>query len=511
MTARRPVVVDLFCGTGGMSVGIKQALGRSPVAAVNHSPQAIAAHLRNHPETKHFTEDIFAVRPLVAAAGREIDLLALAPDCTHHSRAKGGKPRDNKSRSLAWVTLDWLRDVRPRIVLLENVPEFEAWGPLYPSDHPNPKLRDRPIPERRGETFREFVASIRSCGYHVDWRCLVAADFGAPTSRKRLFLVARRDGLPIVWPTPTHGPGRAQPWRTAAECIDWSVPCPSIFTRKRPLAEATQRRIAAGLVRYVLENPSPYIVCLTHGGRLERGDEPLRTVTTANGGERAVVAPVLVQTGYGERQGQAPRCLDVEAPLGTIVAGGNKHAVVAAWLAKHYSGEVGQGATRPLGTITAIDHHSLVAAHLTPFYGSATSGKPIDAPHPTVTTGGGRGGGHSALVAAFLTKYYGEGSTSQGVDEPLHTIVTKARFGLVTVQIAGEEYAVVDIGMRMLTPRELARAQGFPEDYLLTGTKAQQIAGIGNSVCPPIAEAIVRSLFRDVEMPEVQTSLWGAA
>lgn len=254
---------------------------------------------------------------------------------------------------------------------------------------------------------------------------------------------------------------------------------------------------------------------LTHGGRLYDSGEPLRTITTANGGEHAVVSPVvapmLVQTGYGERAGQAPRCLDIEAPLGTVVAGGAKHALVAAFLAKHYGGVVGQDLERPLGTITTIDHHSLVAAHITKFHGSALAGSPVDAPLPTVTAGGGRGGGHAGLVAAFLTKWYSGGGTSQPMTAPVGTVTTHDRFGLVTVDIAGEPWAVVDIGLRMLQPRELARAQGFPDHYVLTGTKAEQIERIGNSVCPPVVEALVRAQFEGVEMPDLQPSLWEAA
>lgn len=537
---RRPVVIDLFAGGGGASEGIRRALGRCPVVAVNHNPAAIAMHAANHPSTLHLVESVFNVRPKATAAGREIDLLWASPDCTHFSRAKGAVPRSKEIRSLAWVVVDWAREVRPRIIMLENVPEFATWGPLDDDG--------LPIRERAGETFLEFIRALEVQGYAVEWRSLVAADYGAPTTRKRLFLVARRDGLPIRWPEPTHGPRRAHPHRSAAECIDWSIPCPSIFERRKPLAEATQRRIAEGLWRYVLgPNARPFLVGLTHGGRLYDVDEPLRTVTTANGGEFAavspmvapvvvanntnnvarpvtapvptvttggrnmLVSPVLIQAGYGERAGQAPRVLDVNAPLGTVVAGGGKHALVAAWLAKHYGGVVGHGVDRPIGTVTAIDHHSLVAAHLTKFHGSALAGSPVDAPHPTITAGGGKGGGHAGLVAAFLTKFYSQGGRSQAADRPLDTVVSKARFGLVTVDLDGEPWAVVDIGLRMLQPRELARAQGFADSYVLTGTKAQQIERIGNSVCPPVVEALVRAQFDGVDLPVSQPTLWEAA
>lgn len=479
------IAVDLFAGGGGASLGIQQA-GLEVVLAVNHDEHAITMHAANHPDTIHMREDVFAVDPQRAACGRlrrgSVDLLWLSPSCTHHSRAKGGVPRSEQLRSLAWVGVEWARTIAPRVIALENVPEFSTWGPLGDDG--------LPVRERTGETFRDLVSALRLAGYAVEWRTLNAADYGAPTARKRLFLVARRDGHPIVWPTPTHGPGRSQPWRTAAECIDWSVPVPSIFGRSKPLAEATERRIAEGLRRYVLTAARPFIVCLTHGARLESCDEPLRTTTAAPRGERVLVAPTLVQTGYGERAGQSPRALDIGAPLGTVVAGGAKHGLVAAFIAKHYGGVVGHGIDRPLGTITAQDHHSLIAAHITKFYGTST-GSLMGDPLPTVT-GGGQ---HAGLVAAFLLKYYGQGGQWSGLDEPMHTLVTKARMGLVTVTIGGEEYAVVDIGLRMLTPRELARAQGFPDSYLLTGTKTQQIARIGNSVCPPVARAVVEAQF----------------
>ena len=449
--------VDLFAGGGGASRGIELALDRSPFLAVNHDPHAIEMHALNHPGTDHRCESVFDVDPIEACSGKRVDALWASPDCTHHSRAKGGKPVKKDIRGLAWVVTDWAEKVRPRLIFLENVPEFEQWGPLH-EDGPR---KDRPIKARRGETFRRWVQSIEALGYVVEWRALVACDYGAPTTRKRLYLVARRDGLPIVWPEPTHGPGLI-PYRTAAECIDWSIPCPSIFTRKRPLAEKTMARIAAGVKRYVLDADPPYIAPA-----------------------EAMLSPALVQVGYGERKGQAPRCLNIHAPLGTVVAGGSKHALVAAFLAKHNRGAVGQDVRDPMHTITATDTKAVVAAHLTKFYGTST-GSPADGPVPTVTATGQ----HLGLVSAFIAKYYGQGVGS-GADEPLHTVTTKDRFGLVTVTVQGEKYAIVDIGMRMLQPRELARAQGFEDDYILTGTKTQQVARIGNSVCPPVARALV--------------------
>ena len=518
MNAGRAMMIDLFAGGGGASHGIELATGRSPDVAVNHNAAAIAMHAANHPDSIHLQEDVFAVDPAATCAGRDVRLLWASPDCTHFSRAKGGTPRDGKIRGLAWVIVDWAAAVRPSVMCMENVPEFQTWGPLCDDNRP-----DR---SRSGETFREFIGALEQLGYVVEWRVLVAADYGSPTTRKRLFLVARCDGLPIRWPAPTHGPGRAQPWRTAAECIDWTIPCPSIFERSKPLAPATERRIAEGIRRFVLENPRPFIVNLTHGGRLESLDDPFKTITGAHRGEKAVIAPIimpnntnnvphsaeepvptittgnrnflvapcLIQTGYGERTGQAPRVLDLEAPLGTVVGGGAKHGLVAAFLAKHNGGArggaIGQDASGPMHTVTAHDTKTVIAAHLTKFYGTST-GADLRDPMPTVSAGGGKGGGHAALVAAFLIKYYGSGGQWSEASAPLDTIVSKARMGLVEVVIEGEPYVVADIGMRMLQPRELARAQGFPDSYILTGSKADQIARIGNSVCPQVAHAVV--------------------
>jgi DNA (cytosine-5)-methyltransferase 1 len=448
--------VDLFAGAGGWSHGWREATGVEPLVAVNHCAHAVHLHRLNHPATEHFLEDVWSVDPATAVAGRRVDWLHGSPDCTHFSRAKGGKPREQKIRGLAWVLVDWARAARPRFLSIENVAEFETWGPL--------DATGQPIRDRAGETFREFVAALRGLGYAVDWRVLCAADFGAPTIRRRLFLVARRDGQPIRWPEPTHAdPSKRdlfsaglQPWRTAAECIDWSIPCPSIFGRKRPLAPATCRRIAAGIVRFVLQ------------GR-----------------------PFLVQTGYGERRGQAPRVLDLEQPLGTVVAGGAKHALVAAFLQQNFTGMVGKPLRVPVPTITARDHHSLVAAHLTTIdqQGNVTGGNgAAAAPMSTITTKS-----RHAVVAAFLTQYYGTGGQHSRVDAPMPAVVTRARHGLVTVEIDGVDYAIADIGLRMLEPRELARAQGFPDSYVLEGTKAEQIARIGNSVVPQVAAAIVRA------------------
>jgi DNA (cytosine-5)-methyltransferase 1 len=505
------IVVDNFAGGGGTSEGVARALGRPVSIAVNHDPIAIAMYRANHPETRTYCQDIFAVKPREVCGSRRCRVAWFSPDCTHHSRAKGKKPRETGRRALANVVIDWAEEVRPDVIILENVEEFEDWGPL--------DERGYPIKARAGEDFRAWLARLVALGYRVEYRSLVAANYGTPTTRKRLFLIARCDGLPIVWPEPTHGRGCPNPWRPAAEVIDWAEPCPSIFLSaeegralgiRRPLADATLRRIAAGLWKYVMTAAEPFIVPVTHQGdqRVHSTLDPLRTVTGAHRGELALVAPTLIQTGYGERKGQAPRALDLQQPLGTVVAGGSKHALVAAFIAKHYGGgqrgrlTPGSPAQLPLGTVTARDHNAVVAAWLTKFYGTAGAGSGISMPVPTVLTGSDRGGGHIAKVAAFLTKYYSGGKSAaqaqqQSLFAPLHTVTTRDRFGLV--EIYGDTYEIRDIGMRMLRPGELFRAQGFREDYDITCervlgrplTKTEQTSLAGNSVPPQLSEALV--------------------
>jgi DNA (cytosine-5)-methyltransferase 1 len=483
------LIVDHFAGGGGASTGIFMALGRHPDIAINHDPEAIGCHTVNHPGTRHFCEDIWNVDPEDACGGRPVGLLWASPNCQHYSRARGGKPVDRKIRALAHVVVRWARTVRPRVIVVENVREFAEWSRLDANGRPHPKFK--------GETFRKWVRALEKEGYEVQMRELQGCDYGAPTSRSRLFVVARCDGAPIEWPAPTHGrAANLRPYRTAADCIDWSLPCPSIFERKKPLSEATMRRIARGVQKFVLDSASPFLIHATHQGaeRVHSIEEPLPTVTCANRGEMGVViprfelvgdeapdqavVPFLIQTSYGERKGQAPRILDIHEPLGTVVAGGQKHAVVAAFLTKNYGGKVGPGSklTEPMHTITTQDHNSLVEVALEP----------------------AQLGGNRDFVAAFLLKYF---RTGCGIDprEPLHTITTKERFGLVVVR--GVEYRIVDIGFRMLTPRELFRAQGFPETYEFRRsfdqilTKTAQVRLVGNSVCPPVASAVVAAQF----------------
>jgi DNA (cytosine-5)-methyltransferase 1 len=539
------LVIDLFAGGGGASTGIEQAIGRAVDIAINHDPEAVALHQANHPQTKHYVSDVFEVDPLAVVEGRPVGMLWASPDCKHFSKAKGGKPVSKKIRSLAWVVVKWAKAVRPRCIFLENVEEFQTWGPLGADD--------RPCPLRKGDTFKEWKLALEALGYVIEHRELRACDYGTPTIRKRLFLVARCDGQPIVWPEPTHAaPGtlpvrtkKLKPWRTAAECIDWSIPAPSIFERKKDLAEATCRRIAKGIMRYVVDAKEPFIVNVANSKTTGRGPnnwpgtEPLRTVTSSPG--FALAVPTLIQTGYGEREGQAPRALDIEKPIGTLV-GSQKHALVSAFLAKHYTGVVGSDMADPMATVTSVDHHSLVTANLIHMghgegkdstkrfshgvrdveqplntitasgaaAGLVTShlvklrnnqfGQSVEEPIPTLTAGGG----HVGEVRAFLIKYYSEGGQDQPCSDPMHTIPTKDRLGLVTVR--GEEYAIVDIGLRMLTPRELYRAQGFPESYQIdTGgdgrplTKTAQVRMCGNSVCPPMSKAIVGANYTELQ------------
>lgn len=484
------LVVDLFAGGGGASAGIESALGRAVDIAINHDAVALAVHKANHPGTRHLEADIWEVRPEDAIGGRPVDLLWASPDCTHFSVAKGGKPRKQGIRSLAWAVVGWARAVRPAVIALENVAEFRGWGPLHADGKPDKA--------RMGETFARWRRQLERLGYVVDHRVLDASLYGAPTRRRRLFLVARCDGLPIVWPAETHGPGRL-PVRTAAECIDWSLPCPSIFERRRPLADKTLWRIAQGIRRFVLESADPFIVKVNHGSYDARGEgirEPLTTVTATQRGH-ALVAPTLVQTGYGERIGQAARAPGLQKPLGTVVAGGQKHALVAAFLARHFGGVVGAPAQLPLPTITAVDHHSLAAATLVKFRGNEANGHPgcadVREPVPTLTSGGN----HIAEVRAFLVTYYGQG-IGQSVRAPMRVITVKDRLGLVTV--SGVDYQIVDIGMRMLEPHELLAAQfgryAAAYDLSAARTKAGKVRLIGNSVCPEVAEALIRANFQ---------------
>jgi DNA (cytosine-5)-methyltransferase 1 len=461
------LLIDNFAGGGGASYALMEAFGRKVDFAINHNAEALAMHEANHPETHHILSDVFEVDPFEVCAGRPIDAAWFSPDCTHFSRAKGGKPRSKKIRALAWVVLKWASLPawqRPRVIFLENVEEFETWGPLDDEGYP--------IKEREGETYTFWRKSLEKRGYVLEARKLRACDYGAPTIRKRLFMVARCDGEPIRWPEVTHRDPRKprppqvrvklQPWRTAAECIDWSIPCPSIFDRTKPLADNTLRRIARGVMRYVVESPNPFIVRVTQSSNTAPVDAtmPLPTITTARGGELALVSAFLSQfsgtTGSKINVGHHP-----DKPMSTIVGRG------------------------PLQAVTA--------AHLLSLKGSDRRDQAIDRPAPAITAGGG----HAAAVTAFLLSYYGNSEEAQTPGGPLHTVTTRDRFGLVVVHIKGEPYFIADIGMRMLTPRELFTAQGFSPSYKIDLTvngrkmpKATQIRLVGNSVSPPPAIAL---------------------
>lgn len=472
----REIAVDNFAGGGGASTGIALALGRSVDIAINHNPLAIAMHMANHPDTEHYCENVWDVAPIKVANGRPVALMWLSPDCKHFSKAKGGKPVDKNIRGLAWVAVRWAATVKPRVIILENVEEFKTWGPLLKNGQPDP--------DKKGHTFNAFINALKRQGYKVDYRELRACDYGAPTIRKRLFLIARCDRRPIVWPEPTHGDpqseavkyGRLLPWRTAAEIIDWSLPCPSIFERKRPLAENTMRRIARGIQKFVVDNPELFIMKAFGGNYTGAGSSihsPLPTITTKD--HNYLVAPFLSQ--YHSYDDSAR----------------------------------GQELTRPLLTLDTSNRYALVSAFITKFYKTGT-GQRADEPLHTITTSPG----HFGEVRAFLMKYYGTGS-GQGINEPLGTVTTRDRFGLVTIH--GQDYQIADIGMRMLEPHELYAAQGFPRYYIIDRdiegkklSKATQVAMCGNSVPPVFAEALTRAnlpeLCKRTESGSIQRRLF---
>ncbi len=523
----KELIIDSFAGAGGVSIAIEEVFGRSPDIAINHNKIALDTHAINHPSTRHVRENIWKVDPRKVTGGRPVGLFWASPDCTHFSKAKGGKPVKQRRRGLANIVVKWARDTRPRVIGLENVQEFQTWGPVMilrdaqgrPMLSEDGKRQYVPNKARAGEYFSSWKAALTRMGYVVEHRMINAADFGAPTTRERFFLIARRDGLPIKWPEPSHGKGRPLPWRSAAECIDFNDECPSIFDRKKPLAEATLRRIAMGIVRYVLEDPQPFAISF-HSGKGRPGfrgqkiHEPLRTLDTSN--RFGIITPSIVQVNHG---GKGLRGQKVGKPLPTLT-GKHGFAVVSPTLMtnytghrgrkvteplptqttsphhykvysllKHYTGVVGQSLKKPAATITTKDHQALSAVHLTKFYGTAI-GQDIADPVPVVTSGGG----HIGLVAAFLVKYYGT-SIGAHLRYPLDTVTTKPRFAVVVVTIGDQEWVIADIGMRMLQPRELARAHDFPEDYFLLGTKEQQVAMIGNSVPWRPAAALLRENF----------------
>lgn len=480
------------------------ATGYSVDIAINHDPEAIRMHKANHPSTKHYCESVWDVDPVEACKGHPVGIAWFSPDCKHFSKAKGGKPKDKNIRGLAWVALRWAGKVRPRVIMLENVEEFKTWGPLNRSH--------RPIKAKQGVTFRKFVSQLEELGYKVEYRELVAADYGAPTMRKRFFLIARCDGKPIVWPEPTHGPadseavkaGLLKPYLGAYTQLDFSLPCPSIFDTAeeikekygiravRPLAPKTMDRIARGLKKFVIDNAEPFIIQCKFNNEAQDIKKPLGTVTTV--GSHLLVEPYMVQ--IGQTGFTADRSKDVREPLSTIVSK-NEHCLISPTLIQYHSetskdGVRGQKLEEPLMTVDGSNRYGLVTSFLSKFYGTCT-GQSIKDPLHTITAGDG----HFGEVRAFLIKYYGN-QTVHSVEEPLDTITTKDRFGLVTIH--GVDYQIVDIGLRMLEPKELYGCQGFPEDYIIdrdyTGKeypRSEQVRRCGNAVCPPIPAALVRA------------------
>jgi DNA (cytosine-5)-methyltransferase 1 len=545
------LVIVLFAGGGGSCTGIEQAIARHVDIAANHSEQAIQCHAANHPQCRHYREDVRRLDPRELTGGRPAGYLHLSPDCTHFSQAKGGQPRDAETRSLSWVGVKWAGTVRPEVITLENVREILKWGPLVAKRDAAtgrvvkvdgtvadpgevvPRRQQFLVPDtaRAGQTWKRFVTMLREIGYTVDWRVLCAADYGVPTTRTRLFMIARCDDRPIVWPEPTHfkNPKRGQKkWVAAASCIDWSIPGRSIFEREKPLAEATMRRVARGLKTFVLDNADPFIVPVTHSGseRVHSIREPLRTVTTARRGEFMLATPFLAKF-RGDSQGSA-----ATDPVPTITGGGNyarpagaAHAlaVVSAFVEQAnggwYEGD-GRSPDQPFSTVTGKgSNQRIVTAALAHLRGNC-SARDLREPLRTISAGGE----HHALVeyhlspdaeagamrcAAFMMRYHGSGGQWADLREPMTTVTTKDRLALVTVWIKGDPYVVVDIHLRMLTPRELANAMSVPPQYILTHgadgrvfSKSQQVHLIGNMVPPLLQQAVTAANFSDRTEPE---------
>ena len=508
-----PMAIDLFAGGGGASEGFYRAFGRHPDIAINHDAEAIAMHAANHPDTIHFNRNIWDVQPeQLKQPGRNVGFMWASPDCKHFSSAAGGKPKDRNIRDLAWVVIKYARVLMPDVIALENVMEFKTWGPICDEG--------KIIKGLEGVIYEEWQRQLKALGYKLQWRELRACDYGAPTIRKRLFMVARRDGKPIVWPDPTHGDpksdavksGKLKPWRSAASIINWETPIPSIFMTqteanawakthglkrapKRPLVDNTMRRIARGIQKYVIDAKQPFFVTYAQqGGNNRSAVDPLHTITASYKDQNAIIVPSLVSY-YGEGQGGKDRSHSIESPVTTVTTS-NRHALVAAHMMPHYGTSVAADIRAPAGTMTPVPKQMLISSFLAQHNGGPNNdglcGRSAADPLSTLTTRGTQ----QNIVSAFLLKYYG---TAQGADlsGPLHTLTARDRFGLVTVEIGGEKYKIVDIGMRMLTPREQFRAQGFNDDYKIDIqhggkpiTKEAKTRMCGNSVSPDVADAI---------------------
>lgn len=519
----REIFVDNFAGGGGASTGIELATGQPVTIAINHDPDAIAMHKANHPYTEHYQESVWAIDPVEVCKGHPVGLAWFSPDCRHFSRAKGRAPVSKHIRGLAWIALRWAAKVRPRVIILENVPEFQTWGPVR---------KGKPIKSKQGQTFRKFISQLTELGYAVEYRELRACDYGAPTIRNRFFLVARCDGKPIVFPKPTHGNDKGlKPYRTAAECIDWTVPCKSIFGRNKSLAPNTLRRIARGLDRFTIKSAKPFIVNYKFHNPPESTEEPLSTITAV--GSHYAVLPHMKP--YIMVNNSTNRCKALDEPLPTVTTG-NRNFLIVPHISKYYGNIVGSSANDPLSTVTSVDHNAVSAGYLIQYHSetakSEVRGQEMSEPIMTIDSSPRYG-----FVSASLIKYY-SGDHAADISEPLHTVTTKDRHGLVETRIEpicyvgaelwkwseirkllniycgytlkddeillfridGMDYFLADIGLRMLEPRELYNAQGFPPDYIIDTdcdgnlySRTKQVARCGNAVPPPFAEALVRA------------------
>ena len=546
LSMNEEIIVDNFAGGGGASTGIELACGRPVTIAINHDPDAILMHKTNHPYTEHYQASVWDVDPREVCRGRPVGLLWASPDCKHFSKAKGGKPVDKKIRGLAWIALRWAGTVRPRVIILENVEEFQTWGPVR---------RGKPVKARAGETFQKFVRQLAALGYDIQWRELVAADYGAPTIRKRFFLVARCDGRPILWPERTHAPadipevraGLLEPWRSAAEIIDWSLPCPSIFDTKeeiraryglaaqRPLKPNTLRRVARGVDKFVIKSANPFLVVVNHAGEFrgqEIGDplqtitakhgygvaspamvpwtvtnttnstghpvnEPIDTARTGGGGGQMFLGASMIQ--YHTEQSEHVRGQKITKPIMTIDAA-NRYGLTAATLVKYYgTDQHGQKIQDPLHTVTAKARGALMATHLVKMKGTNLGG-PMSEPVQTITAGGG----HFGVVTTVVVKAE-PGANLKHWPEIRDLLNTYCGYHLgpedvILFEIGGVAYFMADIGLRMMIPRELYAANGFPPDYIIDRDylgnaygKSKQVARCGNAVPPPFATALVRA------------------
>ena len=507
------IIVDNFAGGGGTSTGIELALGRIVNIAINHDPAAILLHKTNHPYTEHLQASVWDVDPKEVCRGRKVGLAWFSPDCKHFSKAKGAALVDRKIRGLAWIALRWAGTVRPRVIFLENVEEFQTWGPVR---------KGKPVKSKAGQTFQKFIHQLTDLGYAVDYRELVAADYGAPTTRKRFVLIARCDGKPIIWPERTHAPrdseeartGKLKPWRSAAEIIDWSLPCPSIFATKqeikkqfgvnavRPLAANTMRRIIRGVDKFTIKSGDPFIVPTGYGERKGQDprvhdiSKPLPTVVSTT--KHNLCAPSLIQ--YHTEQTENVRAAGLDKPINTVDAS-NRYGLTCANLVEYYGNGIPLNVDEPMHTVTSHDREALTMAHVVKFKGD-NLGQSAKEPMQTETAGGGQ----FAVCKTYLCKI--KPGDNFGHWPEIRNLLNQycgyhlAADEILLLEIGMQLYYIADIGLRMLTPRELYNAMGFPPDYIIdhdyTGKpypKTQQVARCGNAVCPLMAAAVVRANF----------------